>query len=115
MSATPSRRVPVSRLRDAVRQLVAETSTHQAAESIGLSQTWVRKFLAEAEPYDSTLDVLHAWYARHLRERADAALSALVEDFSERDRAKVRENVRKLLREAHREYGTDPPAWLSEE
>jgi len=115
MSAAPDRRVPVAELRDAVRRAVAESSTHQVADAIGLSQSWVRKFLSGAEPHATTIDRLIDWYAVYRRKRAEAALDALLEEFPRKGRGKVRTSVLDLLREAYRKAGTDPPGWLARE
>lgn len=111
MSATPVRRVPVPVLREAVRRAAAATSTHQTAKSIGLSQAWLRKFLNGAEPQAATLDTLHAWHARYVRENIDMAIEILVDALSageQERRDSVRRVVLELLREAQRKLGTDP-------
>lgn len=109
MSATPGRRVSVAVLRDTVRRAVAATSTHQTAKSIGLSQAWLRKFLNGAEPQVTTLDTLHEWHTRYVRENVAAAVETLVDALPSADRDKARELVWELFREAHRKLGNEPP------
>jgi AcrR family transcriptional regulator len=121
MSDTPNPRVPVEALREAGRRAPPPTSTHRVAAEVGMSQGGIRKFLAGSEPHPGTLRKLAEWYVRHAAvsreidaETVEAALLVLLDSYPEKERGKVRESVLRVLREAHRKAGTDPPGWLVE-
>jgi cytochrome P450 len=113
VSGTPSRDVHVARMRGAMRGAVGASSLRTVADEVEMSEAWVRRFLAGANPHPGTRQKLEAWYARVRAERANEALAALVEDLPEGRRERVREDLLEVLRDAHRKLGTDPPGWLA--
>lgn len=114
LSETSHRRVSVERLREAVRRAVADTSSHQVADEIGLSQSWVRKFLGGSEPHLGTLELLDTWYVQFRRERAHRALEVLLEDYPAEARRQVRDGLLDTLTKAHRRLGATLPGWLAD-
>jgi hypothetical protein len=122
MSATPTPRLPVALLREAVRRAAESTSTHQVAEAIGMSQGGVRKLLAGAEPHAATVLKLTSWYVRqaaHAHEldadTAAAALALLVDAAPAGERESLRRALVRQMRDAHTRGGAEPPAWLRDE
>lgn len=119
MSAAPEPPVSLSTLREAVRRAVAASSQRAVADAVGMSQRALRLFMnGETKPHASTVRNLTLWYLResagaHLdAETAGAAIDLLVNAYPERERARVRADLVKVLREAHRAAGTQPPKWL---
>jgi hypothetical protein len=61
-SSSPA--VPVSVLREALRQRVAESSLRAAGIEVGMSWKGVDKFLAGSKPQSTTIRKLTEWYIR---------------------------------------------------
>ena len=56
------RRVPLEKLREAVREAVAKTTIRQVASDIGVEHNTIARFLRGATPYSGNRAKLEAWF-----------------------------------------------------
>jgi hypothetical protein len=119
VSATPQPPVPLGAIRQALRVLEAASSERAAAAVVGMSQAGLRKFLAGSKPQQKTREKLETWFREQVarggfldRETANAALALLVSTLPEKERARMREQLRETLRSGHVAAGREVPDWL---
>lgn len=114
-------RVPVSVLRNAVREAIATTSSRSVARDLGISAPAVNKFVAGSEPRESTIRKLTAWYIRHRQQGGDATLDSatahaaiafLLEHIPPQRRNDVRAALLQLIESKGTQAGASAPAWL---
>ena len=115
--------VPTDVLRKAVMRAVLATSLRQVARDVGMSPTGLDNFLVGlSEPYSQTRRKLESWYVRQSAASGDitgetitAALAVLLDGISPDQAECARERIMDVVRTAHRDGGTQRPAWTGPE
>jgi hypothetical protein len=115
-------RVPVTTLRDAVRQAVERTSSHAVAREVGMSAPSLRDFVAGSEPRAATVRKLTVWYIRRHEEggghdvdveTAEAAFALLIEHIPAQYRDETQASFLDWLEGVSKSAGVLLPSWIN--